>query len=282
MTRTIIVHDIDSAPALSAIQKMALILGPAKACRTADFKADFKEAYSSYVFMAEAAGRGLANIRNLVGTNAEWLKAKPVAFVGFAPESAPLDRELRGIAALLGSDPLVVTVPSGANGPATRQVVDTGMRIRAYRSLTYRTLPREELRKRIEAILNSELYLILCTADGGCVRGTTIGYHYRDGFVYAFCEGSEKYANILLNPNVSLALYTMPEKAGLQISGTASICYPGTPEYEDMCRLLKRDVKRYLNLPFQLNGLVIKLHKAEYYLAKLKDEGFHTKQVFNF
>lgn len=283
MTRTIVFYETATDTSRTAVRQMSLILGPCKCYPLSDFKKEVAEKYEYLVLGGDGVEPCLTRLNSFISVNKGWLSTKLTAFfmVGDNATStwATLETLNRG---LNGTASHLEVIPGGSNGVEPALLVESAMRLRAVKSRNLKAMPHDELKKRIEDILKSELYLILCTGAGTRVRGTTIGYTYQDGKVYAFCEGSEKYANLLLSPSVSLALYTMPEKAGLQISGTAVICYPGTPEYVEMCRLLKRDHQRYLNLPFQLNGIIITLHKAEYYLAKLKDQGYDTKQVYYF
>jgi len=283
MTRTLILHETVSDTTRTAVRQMSLVLGPCKCYSLSDFKKELVEKYEYLIIGGDGVEPSLTKLNSFISANKDWLSTKLTAFfiIGGDATSAwaaleTLNHGLNGIASHLE------VIPGGANGVEPALLVESAMRLRAVKSRNLKVMTHDELKKRIEDILKSELYLILGTGAGTRVRGTTIGYTYQDGKVYAFCEGSEKFANLLLNPNVSLALYTMPEKAGLQISGTAVICYPGAPEYAEMCRLLRRDHQRYLNLPFQLNGIIITLHKAEYYLAKLKDQGYDTKQVYYF
>lgn len=284
MMRTLIIHGPMEGPVLVAVRQMSLILGPCKICPASDFKPGMNEGYGFFVLAGQPASfQAGGPLSEFISSNRTWLARSHAALVGIGTEIPVTDGVLREAGAALGGiDLLIEPLGMGANGADLGELVNCALRIRAARLKYMKAMPRDEIRKRIETVLSSELYLILCTASGASVRGTTIGYTYKDGFVYAFCEGSEKYANLLRNPEISLALYTMPEKVGLQISGSATIAYPGTDEYRDMCQLLKRDHKRYMGLPFQLVGIIIKLHKAEYYLARLKDEGYYTKQVYYF
>ncbi|MEW6142726.1 MAG: pyridoxamine 5'-phosphate oxidase family protein [Chloroflexota bacterium] len=283
MTRTLILYETSNDTARMAIRQMSLILGPCKCFPISEFKKEAVDGYTFVIVGGEGVEPCTTRLNAFVADNKGWLSTKPTAMFLISGDPPGAWSIIKAMSHSLNNpEAHLEVIPGGANGVEPAQLVDSAMRLRAARSRNLKVMPRDELKKRIEDILRSELYLILCTGAGTRVRGTTIGYTYQDGKVYAFCEGSEKYANLLLNPSVSLALYTLPEKVGLQISGTAVICYPGTPEYAGMCRLLKRDHQRYLNLPFQLNGIIITLHKAEYYLAKLKDQGYDSKQTFYF
>jgi hypothetical protein len=280
--RTLIIFETSRDANLAAIRKMALILGPAKSCGPLTFKTEMAEAYDVFVLGGDLNEKGLPlGLAGFLTANRAWLRKKPVQLFGLTPDPARDRHVLEKEAGEIGGVRCCL-VASGESGPALPDLVEAALEMRAAKNLYAKTMPREELKKRVEAILASEPYLVLCTGAGARVRGTTIGYRYLDGTVYAFCEGSEKYANLLLNPNVSLAVWTLPEKEGLQVSGVAEIVYPGTEAYRQYCLKLGRDPVRYNNLAFQLNLVVIRLQKAEYYLAALKDEGYEGKLTYNF
>jgi hypothetical protein len=280
MTRTLIVFD---NPELleTVVKPMSLILGPSKYCRMSEFKDEYKAAYQYFVIGGAADASGKTGVvDSFISANRQWLGEKQVALFARAENPVPAAAGLVEASQSLGLSVPVEVIPGTAGHVDIAQVVEAAMRLRSVRP--QKRMDPAEVKKRIEAILSKELYLILGTASGARVRATTIGYTYKDGYVYFFAEGSEKYANLLLNPHVSLALYTFPEKEGVQLSGTASILYPGSKEYEEMCRLLGRDHQRYLGLAFLLNGIAIKLHKGEYYRGTLGKEGYETKQACYF
>ena len=269
----------------TSVRQFASIIGSARCCRLEDFTPDYFESHDYFIIGGTLEkGHVTADLSGFLARNLDRLKGKQVAFFalgGTAAETAPV---LASLAAGLPTDGVFASehVPGGEHGIDTPSLVAAALRIRArFREMRPLMQP-EEVRRRVEDILNAEAYIILCTGAGTQLRATTLGYKYRNGCVYAFCEGAEKFANILLNPRVALALYRMPDYDGLQATGSASVLYPGTDAYREMCELLGKDHQRLTSLPFALNGLVVKLHKAEYYSAKMRQDGYDSKQTCYF
>lgn len=266
-----------------AVKKIALVLGSARCCRLEEYLPAYRESYDYFVIGGALGEENTAKLGDFIGANQGWLSQKRVALFSLDGEETASTARLSELSTpLAGSIVSTEHIPGGKNGVDIIQLVVAARRIRAKFGEYRKKMPPSEVRRRVENILKSEAYLILGTGSGASLRGTTIGYTYRDGHVYAFCEGAEKFANILLNEHVALAFYRMPEKDGLQATGTASVVCPGTGEYRQMCARLGRDYERLMSLPFHLNGLDIKLHRAEYYQAKLRQEGYESKQVCYF
>jgi hypothetical protein len=260
---------------------MSFIIGSARCLPIEEYSPAGNESGHFIIGGVLEAG-GDSKIAAFIAANKEWLSPKEVALFGIGGDEDAVRARLSELAAPLGNVLAAEVIPAGKNGADVAQLVAAALRIRAKFRERRKKMPAAGVRQLIEDILKSEAYLVLATGGGANLRATTIGYTYRDGHVYAFCEGAEKFANILLDNRVALAFYRMPEKDGLQASGTATIVYPGTEAYRRMCNLLGRDHDRLVSLPFNLNGLDIKLHKAEYYRASLRDEGYESKQAHYF
>lgn len=269
----------------TSIRQFASIIGSARCCRLADFTPDYLETHDYFIIGGSfEKGHVTADLSGFIAANLDWLKQRKVAFFALGGTAVDMAPVLASLAAGLPADGVFATehIPGGEHGADEPALVAAAMRIRArFREMRPRLQP-DEVRRRVEDILSAEAYLILCTGAGTELRATTIGYKYHDGCVYAMCEGAEKFANILLNPRVALALYRMPDYDGLQATGSASVLYPGTEAYRQMCELLGKDYGRLSALPFALNALVVKLHKAEYYSAKMRQDGYDSKQTCYF
>ena len=274
-----------SGDAETSVRQLASIIGSARCCRLDEFTPDYFESHDYFIIGgAWDQGHVLADLSGFIAANLDSLKQKKVAFFtlgGTAAEAAPVRASL---AAALPWDGIFASehIPGGTHGVDAPALAAAALRIRArFREMRPPMQP-DEVRRRVEDILGAETYIILSTGAGTELRGTTVGYKYRGGCVYALCEGAEKFANILLNPRVALTLYRMPDYDGLQATGSASVLYPGTEAYRETCELLGKDHARLTGLPFALNLLVVKLHKAEYYSAKMREAGYDSKQVCYF
>jgi hypothetical protein len=269
----------------TSVRQLASIIGSARCCRLEDFTPDYYESHDYFIIGGSLEkGHVTADISAFVAANLDRLKTVKTAFFalgGTTDEAAPA---LASLAAGLPADGVFAKehIPGGKHGVDAPALAAAALRMRAGFRGMRASLPPAEVRRRVEDILSDEAYIILCTGAGADLRATTVGYKYHDGCVYAMCEGAEKFANILLNPRVALALYRMPDYDGLQATGTASVLYPGTEAYREMCALLGKDHQRLTTLPFALNALVVKLHKAEYYSAKMRQDGYDSKQTCYF
>lgn len=277
-----LVLHLPDASSQTVARQMSLIIGSARCLRLQECTPTCREKYDYFVIGGALEDEGTAKLAGFIRANQDWLSQKEVVLFGIGSDEETIRVQLSELAVPLGGVLALEAIYAGRNGADVAQLVAAALRIRAKFREHRKKMPADEVRKLVEGILKSESYLILATGAGGSLRATTIGYTYRDGHVYAFCEGAEKFANILLNDRVALAFYRMPEKDGLQATGTATVVYPGTGEYRQMCVLLGRDHDRLISLPFHLNGLDIKLHKVEYYRASLREEGYESKQVYYF
>jgi len=267
----------------AAARQMSLIIGSAQCLPFKEYKPEYQNNYNYFVIGGRLDAKGAREITKFINANCEWLKWKEVVLFGLGRDINTTKTRLTELERSLANSLLAIEhVSCGENGVDTAELVSVALRIRANFHERRKKMSATEVKKLVEDLFQSEAYLILATGAGPNIRATTIGYSYRDGHVYAFCEGAEKFANILLNDRVALAFYRMPEKDGLQASGTATIVYPGTRAYRDMCALLGQDHDRLMSLPFHLNGLDIKLHKVEYYRANLREQGYESKQVYYF
>ena len=146
--------------------------------------------------------------------NRDWLSGKRVALFAFCPPGAGAESSLEALAGMLGDAVMpreIITIAPGQLDLV--ELAEIGLRIKALKDDGYVKLPPEEVRVHVETFLNSHRYCTLCTAYGDRVRGTTVTYTYHDGHIYILCEGSTKFANLILNDNVCIALYA-PYKGG--------------------------------------------------------------------
>lgn len=264
-------------------RQISLIIGSARCQSFQQYDSSLQGKYGASIIGGVLSGEGYTKIAAFIQANRDWLQPNEVALFGLGDDKATTLTRLSQLASLLGDGVLAVeAIYANENGADMTQLVNAALRIRVKIRERRKKLPAAEVRRLVEAILASEPFLILATGNGKNLRATTIGYTYRNGHVYAFCEGAEKFANILLNNRVALAFYRLPEKDGLQATGTAEIVYPGTGEYRAMCDLLGRDYDRLMSLPFGLNGLDIRLDKTEYYNAELRGGGYESKQEYYF
>jgi hypothetical protein len=96
-------------------------------------------------------------------------------------------------------------------------------------------------------------------------------------------EGGEKFANIILNTNVSIGICdpykSMSDLAGMQISGTAEVIEMVSEEYKFILGKRKLDYEKILSLPMALNLLKIEIRKVEFLWSGFSKLGYDVKQI---
>lgn len=141
------------------------------------------------------------------------------------------------------------------------------------------------LKSIVDEFLRSHNTCTLSTSFNGRVRATPIEYNHFNGHIYLLSEGGEKFANILLNGNVSLAIYedytSMNNLAGMQISGTASLV-EDSAEFKDIIKMKGLNFEFIKNLPINMNILKIEILKIEFLYSKFKERGYEARQVIKF
>jgi hypothetical protein len=162
------------------------------------------------------------------------------------------------------------------------------MQIKACLEANFKAMPPAEARGHIENFLKSHNTCTLCTASGTVVRGTPIEYRYKDGYIYMVSEGGEKFANILANKQVCIAVYDpyagWSTVAGLQLAGEVVeiIQDPASEAYKKVAEPWGLNQQKTAGMRYVLNGLVIKLGEAEFFSAANEQKGYHVKQFYRF
>lgn len=104
--------------------------------------------------------------------------------------------------------------------------------------------------------------------------------------MYLISEGGEKFSNILLNKNVSLAVYEdytgMNNFAGMQITGSAYIVPDNTDEYREVIKIKGLNIDFITRLPVDMNMIKIEIKKIEFLYSKFKEHGYESKQIYFF
>ena len=285
MFRTVIIYDSKSEADLSAARQISLLLAPARHYRCSEFRPEFIQDNDAFVIggaLGDDAAR--TEIEAFLETNRELLRERPLAF--FSLDSGG-DDATAALAKTCGrSDAPAASIALRNGEPDAAALVEFSQKLREIKEKRLATLPAPELREHVEELLGNQKYCTICTGFNGDVRGTVISYTYHQGRLYAFCEGTRKFANILRNDRVCVTVFG-PHRggalaAGLQLFGTARIHYPGTEGYRRMFALSRLKYDRIMSLPFLLNGLEIRLERAEFFWANWRKEGLATRQVYHF
>jgi hypothetical protein len=172
------------------------------------------------------------------------------------------------------------------DGVSVDKIASKALELRREMEKYIKTPPREVLKEAVEKFINDHNTCVLATGSGDRIRSTPIEYSYIDGVLYIISEGGEKFANIILNHNVSLSIFNpysgMNDLGGLQLSGVASILELNSEEYRQVLKKKGLSYKKISNYSFYLNIIKIKLIKAEFLSTDLKSTGYPIKQVLFF
>jgi hypothetical protein len=272
----------------AAIRYLMLIIGAGRYFCVDEFDADWRDRYNIYLIGGPVANGAVdARVQQFVRSNRDWLTKKRVVLFGFRRHGESVEAALEPLHEALGDAVLdrigVAMPPVGLNLP---EIARIGLRMKRAKEGGARMLSPQQVKSRVEDFLRSARHCVLCTGRDGEVRGTTVSYTYHDGHAYIMSEGSEKFANLLVNDRVSIALFVprTPSRgeAGLQLSGKASIWHPDSEEYRRIIEIRGGNYENLRSLPFLLWALDVKLDTAELWASDLTDEGYSPKQTYSF
>ncbi len=165
-------------------------------------------------------------------------------------------------------------------------VAEAALAIKAIRDSYSRAAPPDEVRRRIDGFLRAHNTCTLCTGAGGHVRATPVEYVYRDGALYLLSEGGEKFAHLMVNANVSVAVYDpyrgMDSLAGLQLEGHVELVPEGTEEYTGALGWQGVEPDDVAAMPYSLNLLRVHLERGDLLWAGFERQGFSRHQAYQF
>ena len=312
MNKTLIVYQSKYGSTKTIAQKLALILGPAVAITPSELNEKLKDSNNVVIGSPIYNEQILNEIREFIQSNLEWLKTKKIALftVSLSPSS---EKSFSDFCKLLGDSVVWQGTFGGIYDPASVDENDfqamerfskiTGFS-NAYKNAAEETLliekgleikrllkntlsmPQDKLKKEVEEFLLSHNTCTLCTGHDNEVRATPIEYMYLDKALYFFTEGGEKCAHILVNPNVSVAVYDSYEGfqklGGLQITGTAEIICEESEEYIRAASKKGLDAAKLKALPAALNMIRVNLDSCEFLSSKIGRDGYEARQTLTF
>jgi len=163
------------------------------------------------------------------------------------------------------------------------EVLDYALELKLIKDNSVPKLPALKIKEIIEEFLTSHNTCTLSTSYKDRVRSTPIEYTYNNGCIYLISEGGEKFANLPLNTNISLAVYEdytgMKNLAGMQITGLANIIPNNNDEYIDIINMKGLNIDFIKKMPFNMNIIKIKIEKIEFLYSKFQKLGFVPKGV---
>lgn len=314
MQKTLVLYESRYGSTERAARMISMILGPAMYCRVDDFRDEYK-GFDFFVLGSPVYGGKIdRKIMDFAKRNAAWLRDKKTSAFCICLDREDGEKALANFKDLIGPNIVCLKALGGRqnieklsekDAQALKQfsektgallldvdlfspedVVEYAMRLKKIKDSPMKGMPHEELKASIEDFLRSHNTSALATGYGKRIRATPVEYSYNDGKLFLFSEGGEKFANILLNNSVSIAIYNsyegMESLTGLQITGNAVIAGPGSKEYSEALELKGIAQEKLEALPFIMNVIMIKLEKAEFLNAEFQKMGYGIRQVFFF
>ncbi|MGZ7135108.1 MAG: pyridoxamine 5'-phosphate oxidase family protein, partial [Methanobacterium sp.] len=166
------------------------------------------------------------------------------------------------------------------------KVLDYALELKSIKEELMPQAPSNMIKETIEEFLKAHNTCTLSTSYKNRVRSTPIEYNYNEGFIYLLSEGGEKFSNLPLNENVSVAVYEdytgMNDLAGMQITGTAYIIPGDSDEYEDIIKMKGLNMNFIKNYPVNMNIIKIELQRIEFLYSEFKKSGYEPKQIYKF
>lgn len=311
--RTVIIYESNYGITKKIASYLSMILGPATYCKTSEFKDEYIDFDLFIIGSPIYSGQFVPQIYEFVEKNQKWLKQKNVSL--FSTSISPADGQEnlnkleKNLDNVISKKTLGGTLKIDKLNKMDSQaleafsknlgfnlgdmdhfkleeVVEYGMDLKEIKDDLSPNMPSSHLKKTVEEFLTAHNTCTLSTAAGGRVRATPIEYTYENGFIYLLSEGGEKFANILLNKMVSIAVYEdytgMNNLAGMQISGQAHIVPREKPEYVEILKIKGLNPDFINKLSINLNMVKITLEKVEFLYSAFQEMGHETKQIFKF
>lgn len=323
---TLVVYESKYGLSETIARDLGRVLGPARVCRAGGLLEPAAEEacaaamrHASFVAIVAPVYRHRPDDRVMIFAEAhrEELRARRVALlcVGLATSPGAVAAYLQPLTELLGA---CVVWKGGVGGRvamdwldaadrrdierapdlrgqrdlarmdaySAEAVAEAALAIKAARDSFTDSMELHELRRHIEEFLSRHTTCTLCTGAGGHVRATPVEYAYSDGTIYILSEGGEKFAHLLINPHVSVAVYDpyegMDRRAGLQLLGAAEIVPEESEEHAKALALRGLDDVRLGALPFALNLVAVRVERAEFLWSQFRELGVDVHQVCDF
>ena len=312
MIRTLVLYSSKYGSTKDAAKIIALVTGPAKYCSVDEFKPEYKD-FEFFVVGSPVYQEKLEpSLIEFIDKNKNWLKKKPLAlFCTCLDKNGGLDQlrsleefvdtkalSLKAIGGRLIMDKLdqedlglikefleLVNLPfEDMDFYNQEEVVNYSMKLKSIKDNLIVTVDEDKVKTSIEEFLTSHNTCTLSTGHMDRVRSTPIEYNYIDGFLYLLSEGGEKFANLLLNDKVSVAVYEdyigMNHLKGMQITGKASMVEGNGEEYNHILKLKGLNIDVINSLPANMNMIKIALEKVEFLNSQFRMECADAKQIY--
>jgi Flavodoxin len=280
MVKTLILYESKYGFTEGIARNLSLVLGPAFCCRTSQFKENWEE-YDFIVICAPINSDAADAVFQYVLKNQDIMNKKRVVLLGTCPYEAKANQYLESLKCLLGE---CVVFDSAIEGEGTTEkFIELSQHIKELKDQNIIALEDSTLNQYIDDFINSHNTCALATGYDRNIRATPIEYTYMNGFIYILSEGGEKFANLIINKNVSLCIFNefkgMNDLGGMQITGNAEFIDIGTDEYNSFLQQKGLNLNKIISMPIFLNLIKIKIRKIEFLWSDFSRAGYDVKQI---
>lgn len=313
MFKTLVLYESRYGTTWEAANIISLIMGPSRRYALSHFDESCRE--FDFIIMGTPIYNGKIHpkLENFLETEKEWLKTKNVALFCTCLNGSEGLRVLRAVEENLGDNVLELGVlggrlemdrlnerdyqalkeyisreglPSqGMDLFRKEEVVDLALRFKDIKDDLLDKMPVEQLRDEVRNFLKDHKTCTLATGFNGRLRATPVEYDYFQGHIYITSEGGEKFANLIFESKVSLAVYDdyvdRNSLSGMQITGQANLV-DDQGEYHKLMEIkgISEDVRKSLNV--DLNLIRVDVEKIEILKNDFKKQGYSPRQVLHF
>jgi menaquinone-dependent protoporphyrinogen IX oxidase/nitroimidazol reductase NimA-like FMN-containing flavoprotein (pyridoxamine 5'-phosphate oxidase superfamily) len=314
MIKTLVLYSSKYGTTRDAARIIGLVTGPSRYCSVDEFKPEYKEFDFIIIGSPLYQEKLEPKLLKFLNENREWLKEKPVALFctcldknGGLVKLTELQESL-GIRAIslkaIGGRLIIedldetdhelikeflktVKLPfEDMDFYNPEEVVKLALKLKSLKENLIVKLEKEDVKAAFEAFLKAHNTCTLATCHLNRVRSTPIEYTYMDGKIYLISEGGEKFANLIFNENVSIAVYDdytgMNSLAGIQITGKATMLKEDSEEYNSILKLKGLNEKAIKSMPVNMNMVKIVMDKVEFLNSNFKRDGADPKQIYNY
>lgn len=313
MIRTLVVYSSKYGSTRDAARIISLINGPAMYCSVDEFKPEYKEFENIVIGSPLIQEKLEPSIIEFAGNNREWLKEKPVSlFCTCLDKNGGLD-QLRSLEKFIDIKAVSMKALGGrlivnqldetdtelikkfldlVNLPfedmdfyKEEEIIEYSMKLKHLAEKNIVAVDHDPLKIVIDEFLSSHNTCTLATCHLNSVRSTPIEYNYYNGFLYLLTEGGEKFANLLLNKNVSISIYEefngMDNLRGMQITGHA-VLIEDKEEYNSLLDFKGLKSEFIKSMPIKMNMIKIIPNKIEFLNSQFKKNGYSAKQIYDY
>jgi menaquinone-dependent protoporphyrinogen IX oxidase/nitroimidazol reductase NimA-like FMN-containing flavoprotein (pyridoxamine 5'-phosphate oxidase superfamily) len=313
MIKTLVLYSSKYGSTRDAAKIIALINGPAMYCTVDEFNPEYKEFENIIIGSPLLQEKLEPTIIEFVKKNRDWLKDKAVSlFCTCLNKNGGLEQlrsleelieiktvSMKAIGGRLVIDQLdetdyeliknfleTVKLPfEDMDFYNAEEIIKYALNIKHLLEKNFVKLEDKKLKTAIDEFLSSHNTCTLATCHLDSVRATPIEYNYYNSIIYLLSEGGEKFANLLLNKNVSVSVYEdfdkMNNLKGMQITGHASLI-EDDEEFNSVLEFKGLNMKFIKSMPLKMNMIKIVPDKIEFLNSKFKDDGYNAKQIYNY